>query len=314
LSIAETPERPALRYHGGKWLLAPWIIEHMPPHRVYVEPFGGAASVLMRKPRSYAEVYNDRWETVVNVFRVLRDPVQACNLKRALELTPFSRDEFFGAHHEEADDPVERARKTIFRSFAGFGSAATNGEYPTGFRANSNRSGTTPAQDWLNYPAEIPAFVNRMRGVVIENRDALDVIAQQDGDETLFFLDPPYVHSTRNMQRGNAAYAVEMTDADHERLAEAARNAVGMVMLSGYHSALYDRLYAEWTRIERAALADGAVDRIEVLWLNAKASARLEASRSQLGLFPPQQRADASELSRDHLKDGVSDTAAKPEE
>jgi len=67
-----TPARPVLRYHGGKWKLAPWIIAQMPPHRIYVEPFGGAASVLMRKSRVYAEVYNDRWDSVVNVFRVLR--------------------------------------------------------------------------------------------------------------------------------------------------------------------------------------------------------------------------------------------------
>ena len=85
---------PEKRYHGGKWRLAPWIIEHFPPHRVYVEPFGGAASVLLRKPRSYAEVYNDRWSDVVNVFRVLRDPVRAAALKRLIALTPFARDEF----------------------------------------------------------------------------------------------------------------------------------------------------------------------------------------------------------------------------
>ena len=88
------PTRPVLRYHGGKWRLAPWIISHFPPHRVYVEPFGGAASVLLRKPRSYAEVYNDRWADVVNVFRVLREPVRARALKRLIALTPFARDEF----------------------------------------------------------------------------------------------------------------------------------------------------------------------------------------------------------------------------
>lgn len=267
------PERPVLRYHGGKWLLAPSVIEHMPPHRVYVEPFGGAASVLMRKPRSYAEVYNDRWETVVNVFRVLRDEAQACKLQRALHLTPFARDEFFSTAHEEGDDTVERARKTIFRSFAGFGSAATNGDYATGFRANSNRSGTTPAQDWANFPAEIPAFVDRLRGVVVENRPALEVIAQHDGPQTLFFCDPPYVHATRNMRRGNAVYAVEMTDADHEQLAEALHGVQGMVLLSGYPGALYERLYSDWECIERAAYADGAVERTEALWLNPRAAA-----------------------------------------
>src|ERR1700730_12845437 len=86
--------RPVLRYHGGKWLLALWIISHFGPHSVYVEPFGGAASVLLRKERSRVEVYNDLWGTVVNVFRVLRDPEKAAELAHLLYLTPFARAEF----------------------------------------------------------------------------------------------------------------------------------------------------------------------------------------------------------------------------
>src|SRR5579883_641000 len=157
--------RPVLRYHGGKFgnrgRVADFIAAQFPPHRIYVEPFGGGGSVLMRKPRSYAEVYNDKWSTVVNVFAVLRDPVQAEELERRLRLTPFARDEFIGCEEEQLEqiaDPIELARRTIFRSFAGFGSAATNAKHATGFRANSNRSGTTPAQDWRNYPNFIAAF------------------------------------------------------------------------------------------------------------------------------------------------------------
>ena len=209
--------RPIVRYHGGKWKLAPWVISHMPLHRIYVEPFGGGASVLLRKPRSYAEVYNDQWHTIVNVFRVLRDPVKAERLRQIIELTPYSRDEFFAAYHDEGDDDVERARKTILRSFAGFGPAATNGEHITGFRGNCGRSGMTPAHDWRNYPGQVPAFVERLQAVIIESRPAQDVIAAHDSHQTLFYVDPPYPHSTRNMSRGNAAYAVEMTDEDHER-------------------------------------------------------------------------------------------------
>src|SRR5688500_1471666 len=110
--------RPVLRWHGGKWRLAPWIIGHFPQHRIYVEPFGGAASVLLRKPRSYAEIYNELDGEVVNLFRVLRS-ADAHELVRRLELTPFARDEFVGAH-DDTDDPIEAARQLVVRSFMGF--------------------------------------------------------------------------------------------------------------------------------------------------------------------------------------------------
>lgn len=164
-------KRPILRWHGGKWILAPWILRHLPRHRVYVEPFGGAASVLLRKPRSYAEIYNDLDGEVVNLFRVARD--RGDELRRAIELTPFSRDEFTSSYHE-TPDALEQARRTVVRSFMGFGSNSHN--KPTGFRANSNRSGTTPAHDWKNYPSSLADVIERLRGVCIENRDAADVM------------------------------------------------------------------------------------------------------------------------------------------
>src|SRR5262245_58814798 len=114
--MATAPRRPVLRYHGGKWRLAPWIIEHFPEHRIYVEPYGGGASVLLRKSRAFAEVYNDLDGDVVNVFRVLRDRASAAALIRAIELTPWARDEF-RLSYRPASDPVERARRTIARAF-----------------------------------------------------------------------------------------------------------------------------------------------------------------------------------------------------
>lgn len=269
----KSPERPVLRYFGGKWLLAPWIIEHFPPHRIYVEPFGGAASVLMRKPRTYSEVYNDMDGDIVEVFKVLRDPQTAQDLQRRLTLTPFARDEFFGAY-EIASEPVERVRQMMIRAFMGFGSDGHNSDKGrTGFRACSNRSGTTPAHDWANFPDCIPAFTERLRGVVIENRDAADVMRQHDTPETLHFVDPPYVHATRTVQHG---YRFEMTDEQHERLLEVLMSLKGMVILCGYANPLYERL--GWAH---AAHADGARDRVECLWMNAACV----AAQTQMSLF-----------------------------
>jgi DNA adenine methylase len=257
--------RPVLRWHGGKWLLAPWIISHMPSHRVYVEPFGGAASVLIRKPRSYAEIYNDLDDDVVNLFRVLRSEASG-RLIDMLRLTPFASAEFAAAY-APCDCDVERARRLIVRSFMGFGSNGVHKK--TGFRSNSNRSGTTPARDWVNYPDALAAIVARFAGVVVINRDAAAVMENHDGPDTLHYVDPPYMMDTR--ADGAADYAHEMTDDDHARLLQCLQCLLGLrgkVMLSGYPSPAYDAMLSGWRRIERAALADGAKKRTEVLWLN----------------------------------------------
>lgn len=283
MSEAPTLSRPVLRYHGGKWRLAPWIISHFPPHRVYVEPFGGGGSVLMRKPRAYSEVYGDRWNRVVDVFKVLRDPAMAEELRRRLSLTPFARAEFEAADedaHEAEGDLVERVRLTIIRSFMGHGSESTRADSSTGFRSNSNRSHTTPAHDWANWPAVVPAFVERLRGVVIENAPAEQVMIRHDGPDTLHYCDPPYPHSTRTLRHG---YAFEMSDEDHRILSETVAGLAGMVVVSGYHCPLYDDLFKGWRRVETEALADGARKRVEVLWLNERAATALDAA--QLPLF-----------------------------
>ncbi len=252
--IAATPGRPILRWHGGKWRLAPWIISHFPPHRTYVEPFGGAASVLLRKERSYAEVYNDLDATLVNLFRVLRDRAMAAELIRQIELTLFARDEFLGAY-EETDDPIERARRTVVRSFQGFGSDGTNGVYRTGSRANSNRSGTTPARDWMNLPPAIRAIVDRLAGVVIENRDAVEIMGIHDGPETLHYVDPPYLPETRsagNRRRGAGyhVYVHDMTTEEHPRLLAQLIELEGMVALSGYDSPTYRGMLPDWRSVK----------------------------------------------------------------
>lgn len=269
------PSRPILRWHGGKWLLAPWIIAQFPPHRVFVEPYGGAWSVGFRKPRAKAEVWNDLDGELVNLFAVLRSP-RAGELTGALRLTPFAREEF-NAAYELAADPVERARRLIVRSFMGHGSDGASGQYRTGFRANSNRLGSTPAVDWVNLPDSLDVAVQRLRGVVIESRPALQVMAAHDGPETLHFVDPPYLAATRARAHrrtdNGGVYRHELSDADHAELLAFLHTLEGMVVLSGYPSRLYDDALPGWTRLMRAALADGAKSRTEVLWLNAKCAA-----------------------------------------
>ncbi len=252
--------RPILRYHGGKWKLADWIIGNIPNHRIYVEPFGGAASVLLKKPRSYAEIYNDMDGEIVNLFRVARD--QGEELLRLLRTTPFARDEFL-LSYERSDNPVEQARRTVVRAFMGFGSNAHN--KITGFRSNCTRSGTTPAIDWRNYPQALEKIIDRLNGVVIENRDARKVMATHDGPETVHYVDPPYVMSTRGPGKD---YRFEMNDSEHEQLLADLNQLNGMVVLSGYDCDLYEDMCKGWRKVARTAFADGARERVEVLWLS----------------------------------------------
>lgn len=273
-----TPPRPILRWHGGKWLLAPWIIRHFGPHRIYVEPFGGAWSVGFQKRRSYAEVWNDLDGELVNLFRVLRCERRSAKLIAALDLTPFARDEFNQAY-QQAHGTVERARRLIVRSFMGHGSDGGSGQYRTGFRANSNRSGTTPAQDWPTLPDALRLSIERLRGVVLENRPAMQVMATHDGPDTLHYVDPPYLPETRrrsNRRTDNGGtYRHELTEACHIELLTFLRGLQGMVVLSAYPAPLYDEALSGWHRVERAAMADGALARTEVLWLNPAAAAAL---------------------------------------
>lgn len=262
-----SPTRPILRWHGGKWLLAPWIISHMPAHRVYCEPFGGAASVLLRKPRTNLEVWNDLDGELVALFRLLRD--RPADLARLVEATPFARAEFDLAQSGAAcEDDLERVRRLLVRSHMGFsscGAALRGGHSKTGFRGRGVRAGTTPPVNWMSMPQVVRDVAERMQGVVIERATALDLICAHDGPETLFYIDPPYLPEMRD---AGGDYRHEMSADNHEDLLKALSTLRGRVILSGYPSDLYDDALACWTRVEREAHADGARKRIEVLWMN----------------------------------------------
>lgn len=275
-------DAPALRYHGAKFRLADWIIQFFPPHTCYVEPFGGGAGVLLQKSRAYAEVYNDLDGDVVNFFRVLRDPVQRAALIEACVLTPYAREEFDLAW-EPTGDLIERARRIAIRAQMGFGSAgATKGV--TGFRIDTKREYGTAQALWAMYPTAIANAGQRFVGVLIENRPAIDVMRQHDSVDTLHFVDPPYVHSTRIMKSRAAYYYHEMTDEQHLELIECLLSLRGMVVLSGYYSNLYAKALKHWATAStgsRISAGRGTAIRKEIVWLNPVCDSR----RHQQELF-----------------------------
>lgn len=255
---------PVLRYYGGKWRLTPWIISYFPRHRVYVEPYCGAASVLLRKPRSKVEVLNDRHERLVSLFRVLRDPQTAQELRERLRYSPYAKVEHTIAR-ERSDDPIEDARRMIVLGQQSHGSTGSSGK-KSGWRRGIRHSNSRSSADcWAFLWKQVTRWSDRLRRVYLESDDALRVIERYDGPDTLFYIDPPYLVSTRRTSHG---YAFDLSEQDHRDLAAVLHSIQGMAMVSGYASSLYDELYRDWHMVSREALTDKAGHVREYLWMN----------------------------------------------
>lgn len=277
---SDAPKRPALRYYGGKWNLAPWIISHFPPHKNYVEPCGGAASVLLQKPRSPLETYNDLDGNVVNFFRVLRD--RPDELIRKIRLTPWARAEY-ESHYNQVGDELEQAR--LF--WVGCSMAISNMAYTSsGMRMTKTEDGMPGVPDVLvNIDARhLETVAMRLKGVQIENKLYQDIIAMYDHMSNFFFFDPPYVCSERSSPN---TYAFEWTDADHTEAATILRQATGYVIVSGYACPLYTELYEAhgWQRVDKEAQTNSGGKRIESLWLSPRTCDSLYQRLDGLPLF-----------------------------
>ena len=269
--------RPAVRYHGGKFRLAPWIIRHFPDHVTYVEPFGGGASVMLRKEQSTNEIYNDLDGEVVNFFQVLRsDPDE---LIRLLSLTAYSRAELDLAF-QPCLDPLERARRFYVRAWQARGKSTAQWRSGWRFQKNNKRS-RNPVQDW-NRLDHLWSIVARLKDVFIENSDALECIQRYDAPKTLFYIDPPYPLNTVGLRWSHKAYAHDFCDEQHVELAQILQGIQGMALVSGYRCSLLDGLYAGWTADSVMSRTDNAQQpRREYLWV----SPNCEAKRSQLKLW-----------------------------
>lgn len=270
MSVETTPTRPLLRWHGGKWRLADWIISAFPRHRVYVEPFAGAASVFMRKPPSPSEVLNDQHQRLVNLFRLLRDPKLAAQLADRLRLTPYAETEYH-ACRESIDDPLEDARRLLVLSWQSHGSSGASGQHLTGWRRGDRGAHANSAKEWATLWNQVTAWADRLRGVFLECADGHAVIRRWDGPDVLFYCDPPYPLSTRTA----GGYRHDFSDADHTALADTLRGIQGMAIVSGYSCPLYESLYGDWMHLEKRTIADASARRTETLWLNPAAARRL---------------------------------------
>jgi DNA adenine methylase len=266
--LAET--RQVLRYPGSKTRIADWIASHFPPHDSYLEPFCGSAVVLFAKPRCQLEMINDRDGRVGNFFRVMRD--QPEELARLVELTPWSREEYEESQ-EDAGTDLERARRFLVRCTQGFNGATS--ENCGWLKLCRPEVGAAQVGRWKTIPQSIREVAHRLRGVQIEDRPALDVIRWANDPAVLIYADPPYL-------TGGGRYAHEMSEADHEELADALQGHRGPVFLSAYQNSVYEKRLRDWTCVARKANVLNALVRHEVLWLNPKAAREANQQRLEL--------------------------------
>lgn len=259
----------AFGWYGGKFSHLKWLLPLLPKCHHYCEPFGGSAAVLLNRHPSSVETYNDLDGEVVNFFRVLRNETD--ELVKAIALTPFSREEFFQAVSPNGSDLslIERARRFYVRarqSRTGLAQTASLGRWAN--CKNTSRAGMSGVVSrWLGSVEGLPEIAQRLLRVQIENRPALELIKLYDADGTLFYCDPPYVHSTRGDKR---AYGYEMDDAEHRDLAAVFSHCKGKAAVSGYRCDVMDEIYRGWRRFEAPAKTCHSVKKLrsEVLWMN----------------------------------------------
>lgn len=249
-----------VKWYGGKTNLLARLLPLIPATRIYVEPFGGAASVMLNRKVSPVEVYNDIDDRLVGLMRVLQDPIKFRRLRWRLRNTPFSRAEFMLAlRSQHSDDPVEAAWAFFVLQNQGFSGAPARcaGNWGRSFLSRRDMS-----QDVSVFCGRIKAL-NRMRarvlGIQVDSRDALDVMRYWDSDETTFYVDPPYVPETRSKRERNI-YRHEMSSAAHDALVDVLLSLRGCVVVSGYRHEIYSRLDAAgWDRVDYATACFAAL-------------------------------------------------------
>jgi DNA adenine methylase len=259
----------AFGWYGGKFNHLGWLLPLLPKCHHYCEPFAGSAAVLLNREPSPVETYNDLDGEVVNFFRVLRE--RPDELVRAIGLTPFSRAELGRAVGADADGAgdLERARRFFVRARqarTGLAQTASAGRWA--HCRETSRAGMAGAVSrWLGSVESLPGIALRLLRVQFENRPGEDVIRLYDSPNTLFYCDPPYVHSTRGDSR---AYGFEMSDGGHASLAAVLARCRGKAAVSGYRCDLMDELYRGWKRFDAPAKQCHSIKRVrhEALWMN----------------------------------------------
>ena len=261
-----------IKYPGSKWNIAPRLVELIPEHHSYVEPFFGSGAVLFNKPVSDIETVNDLDSDVVNLFRCIQKDSE--RLARLVMTTPFSREEyerqFEGCTSTLYASNFQRAAGFLIKCWQGHG-FRTNG-YKVGWKNDVvGREKAYALWNWYRLPDWIIDITERLRKVQIENRPALEVIERFNYSQVFMYLDPPYMLGTRSGKQ----YMHEMTDAEHEELLQMILQSRAKIMISGYETDMYNDYLSGWEKRQFSSCAEHGKPRIETVWMNYKADLQM---------------------------------------
>lgn len=264
--------KSVIKYPGSKWNIAPQLVELIPEHHSYVEPFFGSGAVLFNKPVSDIETVNDLDSDVVNLFRCIQKDSE--RLARLVMTTPFSREEyerqFDGCTSTLYASNFQRAAGFLIKCWQGHG-FRTNG-YKVGWKNDVvGREKAYALWNWYRLPDWIIDITERLRKVQIENRPALEVIERFNYSQVFMYLDPPYVLGTRSGKQ----YMHEMTDAEHEELLQMIIQSRAKIMISGYETDMYNDYLSGWEKRQFSSCAEHGKPRIETVWMNYKADLQM---------------------------------------
>lgn len=250
-----------LKYPGAKWRIANWIIEHIPEHHSYVEPYFGSGAVFFNKSPSNIETINDIDGDVVNFFRVVRESVDELAYK--IFMTPYARAEYERSYEGSEKTDIDKAVAFCIKI-----------NMSHGYRCNAKsgwkndvqgRERSYAVQVWNKLPEIIMQAAARLKEVQIEQRPALDIIKRFNHPKCLIYCDPPYLLETRNSSK---QYNFEMSDKDHEDLLNTVLESKSKIIISGYESGLYNDALKNWRKKTGYSLTQSLRKAKEVIWMN----------------------------------------------
>lgn len=249
-----------IKYPGSKWSIAEWIISFFPEHHSYVEPFFGSGAVLFNKPRSNIETINDLDGDVVNFFDWCRkDPER---LAYEIHMTPYSREVYERTKTDKPESSFDRALRFCIETNMSHGFKVNE---RSGWKIDvQGRERAYAANYWTTMPEKILQTAERLRGVQIERRNAIDLIKAFNHANVLIYCDPPYPMEARRMKM----YKCEMDETDHQQLLLALKAHKGPAIISSYSNRLYNTMLKDWHREEIKTYNQLAQERKEVLYMN----------------------------------------------